>query len=179
MVLVYIEKCMFNQSEVSVTQHQIKPATVILLAVSLMMFSYGFGVYQSKQSQYEQFTVVQDSLIVMKKKLSDMRSKLLPKTINDVTFTSYNPTEAQTDSDPFITASGDSVDEWTLAVSRDMLIKHSPDGIFSYSDTVYAIIPMVVRDTMNKRYEKRADILSFDAELSKMFGKRKGYLAQF
>lgn len=159
-------------------QHQMTTTTLFLLVVSLMMFAYGIGSYQSKSARYQTVESIQDSLITVSRQLADAK-KLFPKTLNEVTFTSYNPVIEQTDADPFITASGVPVDDWTLAVSRDMLRKHHPDGIYSYNDTVYAIIPLIVRDTMNKRYEKRADILSFSMEMSKLFGKRKGYLAQF
>lgn len=152
--------------------------TLILFVVSLMMFAFSVGSYQTKFTHYQSAQFMQDSLIVLSKRLADAKS-LFPRNLNQVTFTSYNPVKEQTNDDPFITASGDSVDEWTLAVSRDMLKKHHPEGIYAYNDTVYAIIPLIVRDTMNKRYEKRADILSFSMEISKLFGKRKGYLAQF
>lgn len=176
-VLRRAEVCLTN-IEVYVKQHQMTTTTLFLLVVSLMMFAYGVGSYQSKSERYETAQNIQDSLITVSRRLADAQ-KLFPKTLNEVTFTSYNPVKEQTNEDPFITASGDSVDEWTLAVSRDMLKKHHPDGIYAYNDTVYAIIPLIVRDTMNKRYEKRADILSFSMEISKLFGKRKGYLAQF
>lgn len=86
-----------------------------------------------------------------------------------VTVTKYNPVIAQCDSDPLITADGSYIDtiklnkrelRW-IAISRDLLKD------YQYGDTVYLSSLdnkidgyYVVRDTMNKRWTNRVDILS-------------------
>lgn len=171
----------FTNQEFSVNKSSnIKPSTVVLVVVALILSSFGFGNYQSNKGLQDKLTNLNDSLVVLKKELHRVRKNkdYLPKTMTEVTFTSYNPVVEQTNEEPFITASGDSVDYWTLALSRDMITRYNPDADFSYRDTVYAIIPLVLRDTMNKRYEKSADILSFSMEVSKLFGRKKGYIAK-
>lgn len=86
--------------------------------------------------------------------------------------TIYNPTFAQCDKDPLITASLAEIDlsilrkqeiKW-IAVSRDMLTRWG--GKLNYGDTVQLIAgdknidgQWIVQDTMNKRYQKRGDLL--------------------
>jgi len=156
---------------------QIQPSTAILLAMALMLFSFGFGQYQSNKEYREKVLSLQDSVLIYRQNL-EHKNRLFSNSLEQVTFSSYNPVVAQTDSTPMITASGDSVDAWTIALSRDMLRRHSSDGQFSYRDTVYAIIPLVVKDTMNPKYEKTADILSFSHETARWLGRRKGYLVK-
>ncbi|MCA0446136.1 MAG: hypothetical protein LCH54_07900 [Bacteroidetes bacterium] len=156
---------------------QFQPSTAVLLVMALMLFSFGFGQYQSNNVFRKEITSLQDTVLVYRQSLENKR-KLFSNSLEQVTFSSYNPAIAQTDSTPFITASGDSVDNWTIALSRDMLRRHSKAGQFSYRDTVYAIIPLVVKDTMHPRYEKTADILSFSHEASRWFGRRQGYLVK-
>ena len=86
--------------------------------------------------------------------------------------TVYNPLEGQTDSDPLITASNNTIPveelqcgglRW-MALSRDLLKRFG--GTISYGDTVAvhsgdrAIDGLwIVNDTMNKRYQNRGDLL--------------------
>ena len=87
----------------------------------------------------------------------------------DVTVTTYNPTRSQTDSTPNQTADGTIIKPWKatqyryVALSRDLLSRWG--GPFEYGD--YIIIEGTgkwdgvyqVRDTMNKRWVNRIDIL--------------------
>ena len=98
--------------------------------------------------------------------------------INEVLVTSYNPVKGQTDSTPDITASNDSVCGWTLALSRDMLQRYTPTAPYKFGDTVYVTFPMVIKDTMNKRFSGRADMLSFSRDVSVWLGKRKAWISQ-
>lgn len=89
-----------------------------------------------------------------------------------VFFTSYNPEARQTDSSPRIGASGKSMEEGMIALSRDLLYPNSnlPTGYNSgspikYGQRVRVTSPnpqcngeFVVEDTMNKRYKNRGDI---------------------
>ena len=87
-----------------------------------------------------------------------------------VTVTTYNPTEHQTDSTPNITADGTKFHIWKatsyryVALSRDLLSRWG--GPFEYGD--YIIIEGTgkwdgvyqVRDTMNRKWTNRVDILT-------------------
>jgi hypothetical protein len=88
------------------------------------------------------------------------------------TLTVYNPSEAQCDADPFVTASNRRINpdklrkgtiRW-MAVSRNMLKRWG--GGLNFGDTV--VIQSgdttidglwVIQDTMNKRYKNRGDLL--------------------
>ena len=87
-----------------------------------------------------------------------------------VTVTTYNPTRAQTDSTPNITADGTKFKTWKatsyryVALSRDFLSRWG--GPFEYGD--YIVIEGTgewdgvyqVRDTMNPKWTNRVDILT-------------------
>ncbi len=87
-----------------------------------------------------------------------------------VTVTTYNPTRGQTDSTPNITADGTRIKTWKateyryVALSRDLLSRWG--GPFNYGD--YIVIEGTgdwdgvyqVRDTMNRKWINRVDILT-------------------
>ena len=91
-----------------------------------------------------------------------------------VTVTTYNPTRAQTDSTPNITADGTRINprkatEYRyVALSRDLLSRWG--GPFEYGD--YIVIEGTdgrdgiyqVRDTMNPRWTNRVDILTTNSK---------------
>ena len=88
----------------------------------------------------------------------------------NVTVTTYNPTRAQCDDTPNITADGTKFHTWKassyryVALSRDLLSRWG--GPFDYGD--YIVIEGTgdrdgiyqVRDTMNPRWTNRVDILT-------------------
>ena len=88
----------------------------------------------------------------------------------NVTVTTYNPTKAQCDDTPNITADGTKIKPWKatqyryVALSRDLLSRWG--GPFDYGD--YIVIEGTgkwdgvyqVRDTMNPKWVKRVDILT-------------------
>lgn len=94
--------------------------------------------------------------------------------------TVYHPTKRQCDKTPLITASNSkiNVDElknqnirW-MALSRDLLKRWN--GEFHYGDTVLITSGdsqidgfWIVKDTMNKRYKNRGDLL-FDSQVRKL-----------
>jgi len=110
--------------------------------------------------------------------------------IQKVFITAYNAVEEQTDSDPLITASGKPISYGqTLALSRDLLkpvsLEHyeagySPDAPFKYGDKVVVVFydTFRVEDTMNRRYNNRADILMQDINSAVEFGFKPGYLGK-
>ena len=90
-----------------------------------------------------------------------------------VTVTTYNPTKAQCDDTPNITADGTRIKPWKatsyryVALSRDLLSRWG--GPFDYGD--YVILEGTgswdgiyqVRDTMNPKWTNRVDILTTDS----------------
>lgn len=88
----------------------------------------------------------------------------------EVTLSIYNPTLAQCNKDYLTTASGDKIDlkklkagqlNW-IAFSRDLL----KSGVWEYGDIVEVISDnkklagiYVIKDTMNRRWKKKVDIL--------------------
>lgn len=99
-----------------------------------------------------------------------------------VTVTVYHAVPEQTDSTPFITASGARIDpdapgdhRWA-ALSRDQLVEYG-GGPYRFGDIIHlkgAGIwdgPWIVHDTMNKRFTNRMDLL---VDESVRFGKYEG-----
>jgi 3D (Asp-Asp-Asp) domain-containing protein len=96
--------------------------------------------------------------------------KLVNKISYKVTVTTYNPTRAQCDDTPNITADGTKFHTWKassyryVALSRDLLSRWG--GPFNYGD--YIVIEGTgdrdgvyqVRDTMNPKWTNRVDILT-------------------
>jgi len=93
----------------------------------------------------------------------------IPDTIHLERATTYQPTEAQCDSNPFSTADGsiinpDSLQRW-VALSRDLLSRWG--GPFDYGDTLDIYSKehpningqWVVHDCMNARYKMSVDFL--------------------
>lgn len=94
--------------------------------------------------------------------------------------TVYHPEKRQCDQSPLVTASNSKIDitelqnqniRW-MALSRDLLKRWKGD--FHYGDTVLVTAGdpqidglWVIKDTMNKRYKKRGDLL-FDKQVRRM-----------
>lgn len=94
--------------------------------------------------------------------------------------TVYHPTKGQCDKTPLITASNSKINvtdlknqniRW-MALSRDLLKRWK--GEFHYGDTVLVSAGdlqidglWVIKDTMNRRFKKRGDLL-FDKEVRKL-----------
>ena len=119
--------------------------------------------------------------------LQDEHRKNPYKGLARIISTASNSEENQTDSTPFITASGEHVQDGTLALSRDMIraenelmrqMGYNPTATISYGDTVDLIYVrrMVVHDTMNKRYSNRADIWMDSINDARAWGVRDVYI---
>jgi 3D (Asp-Asp-Asp) domain-containing protein len=105
-----------------------------------------------------------------------------------VIITAYTPSVWETDSTPFITASGKRISESYVAVSRDLLPK------FPFGTKVKIFIPdknlpgcgkevigkswivRYVEDTMNRRHSKKIDLVFFSREKAINFGKCRGVI---
>ena len=87
-----------------------------------------------------------------------------------VDVTAYSSTVGQTDSTPFITASGYRVREYGIALSRDLLKKYNPDAPFDWHDEIWLSFekgtysgPFTVLDSMNERWSNKVDIWCADS----------------
>ena len=109
-------------------------------------------------------------------------------TLRPVIATAYNSVSWQTDDDPWITASGEVAGSGTIALSRDLIraenevmeqMGYNLTAEISFGDTVYLVyvLPMVVHDTMHRRYRDRADVWTADIELARAWGVRRAFLA--
>lgn len=128
-------------------------------------------------------TLILMPLVATSTRMSHAGEKIYIKKDSGVTLdalTVYHPTKGQCDSSPLITASNSKIDvndlrnqniRW-MALSRDLLKRWK--GEFHYGDTVLVSSGdsqidglWVVKDTMNKRFKKRGDLL-FDSEVRKL-----------
>ncbi|MGC6430864.1 MAG: 3D domain-containing protein [Jejuia sp.] len=91
-----------------------------------------------------------------------------------VTATAYNSLKNQTDSNPNITAFGDTLQPGMkcIALSRDLLalgLKHNTPVIIEGFEGVY-----LVKDKMHSRWKNRIDIyMGVDVDAAKNWGKKK------
>lgn len=99
---------------------------------------------------------------------------LIATFLGNMTVTSYRSVPEQTDSTPFITATGGHVHDQGVALSRDLLERWG--GPVKYGDVVFieGYGPKVVNDTMNKRHTNHVDIWVPTYEDEKAVGVRKG-----
>ena len=94
----------------------------------------------------------------------------------EVEVTAYSPSRAQTDSNPFETASTQIVTPKDLnellyvAVSRDLLAKFTPGAPLEYGDKIY--LEFTVIDTVNKRIENTIDLFFRNQDLARKFGRQ-------
>lgn len=97
-----------------------------------------------------------------------------------VTVCAYSPDYDQCDGTPSITASGlklkkENHNQKIVALSRDLAKKYEFGDKFQLivENEVYNVI---FHDKMNKKWQKRVDLLIFDKQKCKKFGKKQGFL---
>ncbi len=162
------------------------PVLLFLLLAIRMNANY---LQQVKALKQQKVTLTQqiDSLQTELSGLDQDYSAVSRVQISRIVATAYNSENRQTDKDPFVTASGAAVSDGTLALSRDLIraetgLMHrmgfNPGGAYAYGDTLYMVYvkPMVLHDTMNRRYTDRADIWLKDYHTAKEWGKREVFL---
>ena len=137
-----------------------------IVALSIVLITYANGIISTKflndkNIQLETLRVVNSDL---KEKLNEYETEGI-----HVTVTMYQPLRYQTDSTPNILADGTRIRTQEasnykfIAVSRNLLIRHG--GWLEYGDFVLLKGTNLkdgvyqVRDTMNKRFVNRIDIL--------------------
>ncbi len=122
---------------------------------------------QMLDERHKEIMSLQETIFELHDKCNDVYTN---KISYKVTVTTYNPTKAQTDDTPNITADGTRIKPWKatdyryVALSRDLLSRWG--GPFEYGD--YIIIEGTgkydgiyqVRDTMNRKWVNRVDILT-------------------
>ncbi len=97
-----------------------------------------------------------------------------PFVILPITLTAYSPSKAQTDSNPFETASGqimttvDLEHQLFVAASRDLLTKFTPGAPLKYGDKIY--IEFTVIDTMHERWTNRIDVFCRNQRIAEYIG---------
>jgi hypothetical protein len=130
----------------------IRLTTALVITVGLLAFPH-VGSYTKALSQKKYLRKIEASIVLE-------------------TLTIYNPTGAQCDSTPLITASNARIDpvklskqelRW-MALSRDLIKRWN--GAFDYGDTVLVSSGdkqidglWVVQDALNKKYKMRGDLL--------------------
>jgi hypothetical protein len=91
-----------------------------------------------------------------------------------VEITAYNPIKEQTDETPLIMASGKTVYQGAVALSRDL----ERDLGLKFGDTIEidGFGQFMFEDRMNRRWKRRVDILLFCPRKAQEFGIRKSFL---
>ncbi|MCF7804603.1 MAG: hypothetical protein K9N46_10350 [Candidatus Marinimicrobia bacterium] len=176
---------------------QLRWGILVMLLVPVLLFGLLYWGMQSSytndiQTLAEQKAELQqkvDSLRNVVTKVEDDINTVSKVNISRIVATAYNSFTWQTNDDPFTTSSGEQVQDGTLALSRDLIQAESdlmhrmgfnPTGAYAYGDTVFVVYvkPMVVHDTMNKRFQHRADIWLEDYGTAREWGKRKVFIAR-
>lgn len=102
-----------------------------------------------------------------------------PPTIEKVTLTAYSSEARQTDSTPFITASGTRTRQGVIAISRDLLARY-PYGtkarLLSHGCGSSAPPLLVVEDTMHPRKRQQVDIWMPSREQALQWGRCVGWV---
>ena len=99
---------------------------------------------------------------------------LVATLLGNMSVTSYRSLPEQTDSSPFITATGDHVHRDGVALSRNLLKRWG--GPVDYGDVVYVegYGLKVVNDCMHRRHKNHVDMWVETYEDEKAVGWRKG-----
>lgn len=92
--------------------------------------------------------------------------------------TGYSSSIHETDDTPFTTASNTRTRLGVLALSRDLLKRYTPDAPFSFGDRVHinGVGEFIVEDSMNARWDNRADVWFPTREDALEFGVQEVYL---
>lgn len=176
---------------------------IVVLSILIPSLIFGLLVFGMKSDYTQQVKSLVtkkrnleqkiDSLSAELGGLEDNMGMLSQVRLSKIVATAYNSYPWQTNSEPFVTSSGAQVKDGTLALSRDLIrpennLMHqmgfNPAGAYTYGDTVFVIYvkPMVVHDTMNRRYKNRADIwlpgTKQDYNVARLWGRREVFIAR-
>jgi 3D (Asp-Asp-Asp) domain-containing protein len=92
-----------------------------------------------------------------------------------VVVSGYTSRICETDSTPFVTAANTATRPGVIALSRDLLRRYTPGAPFEFGDVVHlsGIGDFIVEDSMNERWERRADIWFESLADARHFGRRR------
>ncbi len=163
-----------------------KQNVLLTLSIVVTVFTIGLAItiptvrYLEVQRDYQRLKDSLPRLIreytQLKKDFVELKKEKTFKSLN-VEVTSYSPSRAQTDSNPFETASTQIVtpkdlNEWLyVAVSRDLLSKFTRGAPFEYGDPIY--LRFTVIDTMHKRWTNTIDVFVRNQKIAKLFGRQQ------
>lgn len=134
-----------------------------------VLFGYYVGLVHNKQENKQE--VKPNNIITITSTFDLSQPEYTKRVLKDVTVTSYNNHEDQTDATPNVTATNRPIREGVIAASRDLL----KNGIIHYGDLVYIDCFdkwYIVEDTMNQRFERRLDVFLFDKKESLKINKK-------
>jgi len=160
--------------------------SLFLLTGTGLRYSFQYNAAQEINTLQEENQLLIAELEKIEKTLIWLRNEQARnpyKGLTRIVSTAYNSDIGQTDSTPFITASGERVQEGTLALSRDMIraenafmarMGYNNAATISFGDTIDVVYVrrMVVHDTMNRRYTERADIWMDSKSDARIWGVR-------
>jgi len=164
----------------------------ILFFLTYFIFLSLYPVPSSDKSESTVWNDENLTFIIEKVKRENLKKEELPSKLPSkkeyVLITAYTPSVWETDSTPFITASGKRISEAHVAVSRDLLPK------FPFGTKVKIFIPeknltscgkevigknwivRYVEDAMNRRHSKKIELVFFSRKKAITFGKCKGVI---
>jgi 3D (Asp-Asp-Asp) domain-containing protein len=92
-----------------------------------------------------------------------------------VSVSGYTSRPEETDNTPFITAANTTTRRGVIALSRDLLRPYTAGAPFDFGDVVHlnGVGDFVVEDSMNGRWERRADIWFESLAEAREFGRRR------
>jgi 3D (Asp-Asp-Asp) domain-containing protein len=104
----------------------------------------------------------------------------VPHRFRPILVTAYSSTNSETDPSPEVTATNTRAKPGTIALSRDLLRSFTPGAPFDFGEKV--LIPGVgifeVRDTMNERWQEKADIWFASVRQAKSWGRRTVFVTR-
>ena len=159
---------------------------LLIVGVLVTIFIVGLGITISGVRHLElkrDYQRLKDSLprlireyISVKNDFVELKKEKTYRSL-DVETTAYSPSRAQTDSNPWETASTQIVTPKDLnevlyvAVSRDLLSKFTPGAPFKYGDSLY--LEYTIIDTMHERWTNTIDVFMRNQSIAKLFGRQQ------
>ena len=127
-------------------------------------------INEFKTSVGDELEFALGEIIINREAIGSVKATLDISDVYSLIVTAYTPSIDETDEDPEITAAMIKVRPGIIAVSRDLF----EDG-WTFGKKVYieGMGIYTIGDLMNKKWEKRIDILLFDKKDAHHFGKRQ------
>ena len=117
---------------------------------------------------------LRDEIQANKEEIDQLRAAHQTYDVQKVTVTAYTPAKRETNSNPEHTAVLWHPKPGMIAVSRDLLSKGWAFGSKVYIEGLGVFF---VGDLMNKRHKGSIDVLLFNREAARVFGRKKGMTA--